>query len=138
MDLKTKAVAVTLQHYEDLYVNTGDTRHAWRAWQLARRAKVSIPDWVLLHIDRVAEAAATVRTRKMDTVDRYEAALTQMHAAVDRHRRRLAMRAVAKQYGVNLTISRRDTPNLSAIARDAAKAYGVSVNRLLARYRSSR
>ena len=43
-----------------------------------------------------------------------------------------------KQLGVDVKISRRDQPNLSAIARAAAKAHRVSVNRLLARYRSSR
>jgi hypothetical protein len=61
-----------------------------------------------------------------------------MDAAVDRHRNRLAMRKVAKQLGVHLEVSRRDSPNLTAIARDAAKANRVSVNRLLDRYRSSR
>ena len=58
--------------------------------------------------------------------------------AIDRHRRKLAIRKRGTAFGVPVDISRRDTPNLSAIARDAAKAHGVSVNRLLARYRSSR
>ena len=60
-----------------------------------------------------------------------------MEAAVDSHKKRLRIRHVAKQLGVNMTISHRDRPNLSAIARVAAKTHGVSVNRLLARYRSS-
>jgi hypothetical protein len=136
MDLKTKAVVAALQRDEDLYLNTRNPRYVWHAWQLARGATVSVPDWVLRFIDRIAEHGITARSRNTDTADRYEAALTQMDAAVDRHRHRLAIRKVAKQLGVHVEISRRDEPNLSAIARDAAKANRVSVNRLLARYRS--
>jgi hypothetical protein len=50
----------------------------------------------------------------------------------------LAIRTVATRLGVDVPISRRDRPNLSAIARVVAKTHRVSVNRLLARYRSSR
>ena len=138
MDLKTKTAMVMLQRAEDPYVNTRNPRYAWRAWQLARQAKVSIPDWVLRFIDRIAEHEVSVGNRNTDTADRYEDALKQMDAAVDRHRNRRAVRKAAKQLGVDLAISRRDKPNLSAIARNAAKAHGVSVNRLLARYRFSR
>jgi hypothetical protein len=138
MDLKTKAVAVVLQRDEDLYANTHNPSHVWHAWQVARRMKASIPDWVLQFLDRIAEREIVTHSRNTDTAERYEAALTQMDAAVDRHRNRLAMRKVAKQLGVHLEVSRRDSPNLTAIARDAAKANRVSVNRLLDRYRSSR
>jgi hypothetical protein len=138
MDLMTKAVAVALQRDEDLYLNTRNPSHVWHAWQLARRTKASIPDWVLHFIDRIAEHGIAARSRNTDTAERYEAALTQMDAAVDRHRHRLRVRKVAKQLGVDVEVSRRDKPNLTAIARDAAKAHGVSVNRLLDRYRSSR
>lgn len=72
MDLKAKAVAAALRVDEDLYVNTRNPRHVWHAWQLARRAKVSPPDWVLQFIDRVADREVTARSRKTDTADRYE------------------------------------------------------------------
>jgi len=138
MDLKTKAVAAALRVDENLYRNTRNPRHVWHAWQLARTANAPIPDWVLKFIDQLAKSRITARSRKTDTADRYEAALTQMHAAVASHRRRVRIRDVGTQLGVDVKISHRDQPNLSAIARAAAKAHGVSVNRLLVRYRSSR
>jgi hypothetical protein len=137
-ELKTKVVIATLQRDRDLYHNTGNTHHAWHAWQLARHAGVSIPEWVLEFIDGIATRGAAARSRNTETADRYEAALTAMEAAVKRHRDRLKIRKVGKQLGVDVSISRRDRPNLSAIARAVAKEHRVSVNRLLARYRSSR
>ena len=138
MDLKTKAVNAVLRRDEQLYLNTRNPRYVWHAWQLARQEETAIPDWVLRFVDGIAKAGVTLRSRKTDTADRYDAALTQMDAAVERHRRRLAIRKLGKQLGVPVEISRRDEPNLSAIARAAAKAHKVSVDRLLARYRSTR
>ena len=138
MDLKTKAVNAVLRHDEQLYLNTRNPRHVWHAWQLARQEETAIPDWVLRFVDGIAKAGVSRRSRKTDTADRYEAALTQMDAAVERHRRRPAIGKLGKQLGVPVEISRRDEPNLSAIARAAAKVHKVSVNRLLARYRSTR
>lgn len=86
MDLKVKAVNAALQRDEDLYVNTRNPRHAWHAWQLARTAKVSVPPWVLRFVDSIAASAIAVRNRNTDTADRYDAALSHMEAAVDRHR----------------------------------------------------
>jgi hypothetical protein len=138
MDLKTKAVVAALRVDEELYLSTRNPSHVWHAWQLARRAKVQPPDWVTQFIDRLARSECAVRSRKRDTAERYEAALTQMEVAVLSHKRRVRIRDVGKQLGVDVKVSRRDTPNLSAIARAAAEAHGVSVNRLLARYRASR
>lgn len=137
MDLKTKAVTAALQRDRDLYHNTGNAHHAWHAWQLARQAGVAIPEWVLRFVDGIATRGVTERSRTTETADRYEAALTAMDAAVERHKRRLKVRKVGRQLGVDVKISRRDRPNLLAIARVVAKDHRVSVNRLLARYRSS-
>jgi hypothetical protein len=137
MDLKTKAVAVALQRDHDLFHNTDNAHHAWHAWQLARQAGVAIPDWVLQFVDGIATHGVTERSRNTETADRYEAALTAMDAAVARHKRRLKIRKVGRQLGVDVKISRRDSANLLAIARVVAKEHSVSVNRLLARYRSS-
>lgn len=131
-------MTAALQYDRDLYHNTDNAHHAWHAWQLARQAGMSIPDWVLQFGDGFAIRGAAERSRNTETADRYEAALTAMDAAVERHKRRLRIRKVGKQLGVDVKISRRDRPNLSAIARLVAKKHGVSVNRLLARYRSSR
>jgi hypothetical protein len=137
MDLKIKAVTAALQRDRDLYHNTGNAHHAWHAWQLVRQAGVSIPEWVAQFVDGIATRGVAERSRNTDTADRYEAALTAMEAAVKRHRMRLKIRKVGKQLGVDVPISRRDNPNLLAIARAVAKDHRVSVNRLLARYRSS-
>jgi hypothetical protein len=137
MDLKTKAVTAALQRDRDLYHNTGNAHHAWHAWQLARQAGVAIPEWVLRFVDGIATRGVTERSRNTETADRYEAALTAMDAAVERHRRRLKVRTIGRQLGVDVKISRRDRPNLLAIARVVAKEHRVGVNRLLARYRSS-
>jgi hypothetical protein len=134
--LKAKATVATLRYDQELYQNTGNPRHVWHAWQIARKMKVAVPDWVLQFVDRFAASEITKRTRATDTADRYEAALTEMEVAVTRHRDRLKIRRVGKHYGVDVNVSRRDEPNLTAIATAAAKANGVSVNRLLARYRS--
>ena len=137
MNLKEKAIAAALQRDHDLYHNTGNAHHAWHAWQLARQASVAIPEWVLRFVDGIATRGVAERGRNTDTADRYEAALTAMDAAVKRHTARLKIRKVGKQLGVDVKISRRDRPNLLAIARVVAKEHRVSVNRLLARYRSS-
>ena len=134
-DLKAKGIAAALQHEADLYHNTRNPQYVWQAWQLARAAKVRIPDWVLRFLDALARSEVTKRNRQTDTADRYEAALVEMEVAVDRHRNRLKIRKVGKALGVDVPISRRDKPNLTAIARSAAAANGVSVNRLLNRYR---
>jgi hypothetical protein len=131
MDHKIKAVTAALQRDRDLYHNTGNAHHAWHAWQLARQAGVSIPEWVARFVDGIATRAVTERSRKVDAADRYEAALTAMEAAVKRHGRRLKIRKIGKQFGVDVPISRRDRPNLTAIARVVAKDHRVSVNRLL-------
>jgi hypothetical protein len=136
-ELKTKAVFAALGRYEDLHHNTRNPQHAWAAWQLARRMNVPVPEWVLRFVDKFGASEITKRSRKTDTADRFEAALTDMGAAVASHRRRRKIRKVGKQFGVDVRISRRDRPNLSAIARAAAAANGVSVNRLLTRYRAS-
>jgi hypothetical protein len=133
--LKRKAVEEALRYDEHLYETTQNSRHVWHAWQIARKAKTGFPQWVLQYIDRVAASDMSKRDRKADTADRYAAAITDMEAAVDRHSSRLRMRRVAAQLGAEIQISRRDTPNLSAIARVVASAHGVSLNRLLARYR---
>ena len=137
MDLKTKAVTAALQRDRELYHNTGNAQHAWHAWRLARQAGVPIPEWVLQFVDNIATRGVAERSRNTDTADRYEAALTAMDAAVKRHTARLKIRKVGRQLGVDVPISHRDNPNLVAIARVVAKGHGVSVNRLLARYRSS-
>jgi hypothetical protein len=118
--------------------NTGNPHHAWHTWQVVRRNKVAIPSWVAAFIDTVAAREVTVRTKATDTAERYHAALTAMTVAVDRHNNRLRIREAAKQLGQPLMISRRDKPNLTAIARDVAKAHGVSINRLLAQYRKAK
>ncbi len=136
--LKAAAVAYVLAAEHDRFVETRHVRHAARAYQLARRMGVSIPDWVLRQFDALA-VTLTRETPRTKTADRYAAALACMHTAVDCHHRRLRIRAVAKQHQVSIPpISRRDRPNLTAIARQAAREYGVSVNRLLERYRRSR
>lgn len=135
-DLKAKAAVAILSCNEDLYRNTRNPRHVWHAWQVARQMKLSPPEWVLGFIDHVA-ASEIAQRMTSTTADRYEAALTAMEVAVHAHNRRLDVRHVAKLYGAAVDISRRDLPNLTAIARVAAKANGVSVNRLLARYRSN-
>ena len=121
MDLKIKAVTAALQRDHDLYHNTANAHHAWHAWQLARQAGVAMPEWVLRFVDSIATRGVAERSRHTDTADRYEAALTAMDAAVERHRRRLKIRNVGKQLGVDIPISRRDRPNLTAIARAVAK-----------------
>jgi hypothetical protein len=138
MDLKIKAVTAALQRDRDLYHNTGNAHHAWHAWQLARQAGVPVPEWVSKFVDAIATHGVTDRSRNTDTADRYEVALTAMEAAVKRHRMRLKIRKLGKQLGVDVPISRRDRPNLTDIARAVAKNHRVSINRLLARYRSSR
>ena len=137
MDLKGTGVLIALQCDQDLYDNTQNPRYAWHAWKLARAAQVAVPDWVLRFVDQRAASEITKRTRETDTADRYDAALTEMEVAVTRHRRRLAIRRVGKPLGRDIPISRRDNPNLTAIARAAANTDGVSANRLLARYRAS-
>jgi hypothetical protein len=137
MDLKAKAVMAVLQCDEDLYHNTRNPRYVWHAWQLARRLNTTLPGWVLCFVDQLAASEITKRARETDTADRYNAALTEMEVAVDRHRRRVAIRRTGKQLGIDIPTSRRNKPNLTAIARAAANANGVSANRLLARYRSS-
>ena len=137
-DLKVKTAIAFLRHNEDLYQNTRNPRYVWQAWQVTRQLKLPIPEWVSRFIDALAATEVVKRTRATETADRYEAALTAMEVAVDVHSRRLEVRKVAKHYGVSVAISRRDAPNLSAIARVAARDNGVSVNRLLARYRASR
>ena len=83
MDLKMKAVTAALRFDEDLYHNTRNPRHVWHAWRLARQMKVSVPDWVLRFVDTLAASEIMKRSRDTDTADRYEAALTEMDAAVD-------------------------------------------------------
>ena len=136
IDLKAKGIAAVLQHTAELYRNTRNPRYVWEAWQLARASKVRIPDWVIRFLDALARSEATRRNRQTDTADRYEAALVEMEVAVDRHRDRLKIRKVGKALGVDVVTSRRDKPNLTAIARIAAAANGVSVNRLLSHYRA--
>lgn len=137
MSLKAKGINAALRGHEDLFHNTRNPRHAWHAWQLARQNDTTVPVWVLRFVDEFAATQIAVWNRKTDTADRYEAALTQMEVAVAAHRRRLTIRKVGRTLGVKVDVSRRDTPNLTAIARAAAKANGVSQNRLLARYRST-
>jgi hypothetical protein len=59
-----------------------------------------------------------------------------MEVAVTRHHRRVEIRDSAKQRGIDVAVSRRDAPNLTAIAKVVAEANGVSVNRLLKQYRA--
>ncbi len=136
MDLKATSIEAVLRIHESLFDETGNPRYVWDAWHIARRMKVSIPDWVLDFVDRLATAEIAKRSRHIDTAERYAAALTEMEVVATAHRNRLRISDVVKQVGVDVTISRRDRPNLSAIARAAAKANGVSVGRLLARYRA--
>ena len=97
--LKHKAVTAALQYDEDLFLHTRNPRHVWHAYQIARQHMVPIADWVLRHLDRIAEHEVTVRTRNTNTADRYEAALTQMQVAVDAHKRRLRIREVGRRLG---------------------------------------
>ena len=135
--LKDKALKAVIVLEQEQYRRTGNPQHAWRTWQIARQAQVPIPDWVATFIDGVAAREVTVRTRKTDTAERYEGALTAMEVAVAAHHNRQRIRDVAKQLGTTMTVSRRDKPNLTAIARTVAEEHGVGVNRLLTRYRAS-
>lgn len=137
MSLKAKGIIAAIRGDEDLFHNTRNPRYAWHAWQLARQTDTPVPVWVLRFVDELAATQIAVWNRKTDTADRYEAALTQMEVAVAAHRRRLTIRKVGRTFGVKVDVSRRDKPNLTAIARAAANANGVSQNRLLARYRST-
>ena len=67
-----KAIGVShaLQYEYDRYQETGHARHVGRAWQIARAAKVAIPDWVLRHVDGVAHAL-TRKTPSTKTADRF-------------------------------------------------------------------
>jgi hypothetical protein len=122
---------------ELLYEDTRNAHHAWHAWDLARRVKVDVPDWVLTFVDGVAIKGVTPRGRIAKTRDRYQLALTHMDFAIQHHHSRLHRRKVARQLGRTIAVSRRDRPNLSAMARDAAKIYGVSANRLLKAFRTA-
>ena len=137
MDHKLNTALTFLQIDEQQFHDTGDARLAWRAWQTARGMKIAIPEWVLEFVDRLATVESSKRSRALDTRERYADALTQMELATKAHRDRVRIRDVAKSMGVdNFVVSRRDRPNLTAIARMAAKANGVSVNRLLGLYRA--
>jgi hypothetical protein len=136
MDLKSKGIVAKLRYDEELYHNTGNPRYVWEAWQVARKMKVALPDWVLQFVDRLAASNIGKRSRATDTAERYEAALTEMEVAVTRHHRRVEIRDSAKQRGIDVAVSRRDAPNLTAIAKVVAEANGVSVNRLLKQYRA--
>jgi hypothetical protein len=135
--LKDKAIKAAIVVEQEQYRRTGNPQHAWHTWQIARRATVPIPAWVATFIDGVAAREATVRTRKTDTAERYERALTAMEVAVAAHLNRQRIRDVAKQLGTAVPVSRRDRPNLTAIAKTVAKEHGVSLNKLLTRYRAS-
>src|SRR5689334_14993114 len=102
MDLKTKAVNAALQRDHDLYHNTGNAHRAWHAWQLARKADVPLPEWVLQFVDGIATQGVNERSRHADTADRYEAALTHMEAAVKRHNDRVKIRKLGKQLGMDV------------------------------------
>jgi hypothetical protein len=136
-DLKHKMAVQVLLGHEDHFHETHNPSYVWNAWQIARQLNLAIPDWVLTFIDQLATSEVTKRTRHTDAAERQAAALTQMTHAVEAHRKRVHIRNVAKSMGVDLAVSRRDRPNLTALARAAAKAHGVSVNRLLALYRST-
>jgi hypothetical protein len=135
--LQAKLQEFSLQLAEDEFGETGDPRAAWRAWALARGMKIPIPEWVLTVVDEVAAREVAQHNRARATEDRYREALMQMEMAVAGHLQRVQIRDVAKTFGVAVALSRRDRPNLSAIARAAALAHGVSVTRLLQRYRAN-
>lgn len=135
--LKATAVTEALRLEETRHHDTRDARGAWRYWQLARQMKRPIPEWVLAAVDPLVATQLEVPSkRNIETADNYAAALMQMDVAVAAHHHRVRIRDVSRQLGASVTISRRDRPNLTAIARAAAEANGISVNRLLARYRT--
>jgi hypothetical protein len=118
MDLKTKAVAAALQRDEDLYLNTRNPRRVWHAWQLARRAKGSTPDWVLRFIDRIAEHEIIPHS------GRRSAALPTMIARAGR-RPGTCSRATSRTCGTRVSRPRR-SPQTSRLraSRSAAKSSG--------------
>jgi hypothetical protein len=54
--IKTELARCLIDRKRDLYVVTGNPVHAWAAYQIARRADVPAPSWVLDYLDDCAEA----------------------------------------------------------------------------------
>jgi hypothetical protein len=64
LELKDPSLQLVLYNERARYLKTGNPRHAWRSWLIARKARMATPAWVVAFFDEVAAREVAGRRRK--------------------------------------------------------------------------